>query len=218
MLLTDSQIRSAISEGKLSLEGFDENFLQPASYDLRLGQEAFTSSGRERINVQAKGSVLIEAGDFAVLTSFEKVRMPRDMAAHIGLRSHYARKGLMLLSGPQIDPGFEGILVLGVFNASPRDLLIPYKEGFCTVEFHQLSEEVKKPYQGPYQHQEGIPAIDLEYLIQMKGISFAEMIKTLSALGADVKDLARSVNVLKWTIPLIVGAGIGIIGIIVSIS
>ena len=218
MLLTDSQIRTAIQQGKLSLEEFDEGSLQPASYDMRLGKEAFTSSGREKVDVKSKGSVLIEAGDFAVLISFEKVQMARDMAGHIGLRSHYARKGLILLSGPQIDPGFKGRLVVGVFNSSPRDLIIPYKESFCTVEFHQLTEEVEKPYEGPYQYQEGIPPIDMEYLIQTKGMSFAEVIKTLSALGADVRDLSRSVNTLKWTIPIIVGVGIGTIAIIVSIS
>ncbi len=218
MLLTDAQVRSAIDLGKLIIEDFDARHLQPASYDIRLGAEAFTSSGRKKVDVRSKGTLLIEAGDFAVLRSYEKIGMPRDMAGHIGLRSYYARKGLILLSGPQIDPGFESRLILGVFNSSPRDLLIPYKEGLGTVEFYQLSQEVERLYAGPYQYQEGIPPMDMEYLIQTKGMSFAEMIKMLGALSADVKDLTRFVNVLKWTIPVIVAVGIAVIGIIVSLS
>jgi dCTP deaminase len=217
-LMTDREIQKTISSGELDIENFSERFLQPASYDMRLGGEAFTSTGREMINTKEKGILLIEAGDFAVVTTYEKLKLSRKTAGHIGLRSHYVRKGLVLLTGPQIDPGFEGILVIGVCNLSPRDIIIPYKESFCTVEFYELNEEVERPYSGQYQLQERISAKDIEFLTEAKGMSFAEVIKTLSALSVSMEDLSKSVNMLKWSITTVVVLGITIIGIIATIT
>jgi len=39
-------------------------------------------------------------------------------AAHTGMRSYYVRKGIAILSGIQIDPGWDAPLVLGLANLS----------------------------------------------------------------------------------------------------
>ena len=157
MVLNKEKIKKAISSGELVLENFSEESLQRASYDMRLGKEAYTSSGREQVDVEARGSLIIEAGDFAMVTTHESLKMPLTMTGHIGLRSYFTRKGLVLLSGPQIDPGFEGLLVIGLCNLSLTDIIIRYKEPFCTIEFLKLIEPVKEPYKGPYQRQTGYP-------------------------------------------------------------
>lgn len=43
MLMTDEEIRRSKEEGEFSLEPFGESCLQPASYDLRVGNHAFAS-------------------------------------------------------------------------------------------------------------------------------------------------------------------------------
>lgn len=222
MLLTDGQIREAMAQGKLQIENFSEDSLQPASYDMRLGEEGITSSHREKVNPAAKGLFIIPAGDFALVTTHERVKLTSRVAGHIGLRSHFARKGLVLLSGPQIDPGFGGVLVLGLSNLSPTDAVLPYKEKFCTVEFYELSEEAKEPYRGEYQGQEAISGRDLEILVEAQGMTFGQVITTLNALAADVKALTESVNFLKWAIPAMIGFGAvlttGIVGAVVALS
>ncbi len=225
MLLTDGQIREAMARQMLHIENFSEDSLQPASYDMRLGQEAITSSQRERFNPADKGLLTIPAGDFALVCTHEAVRLSPRMAGHIGLRSHYARKGLVLLSGPQIDPGFEGVLVLGLNNVSPSDAVIPYKERFCTVEFYELNEDARDPYRGEYQRQPGISGRDLELLVEAQGMTFGQVIKALNALTVDVRSLADSVKNLRTTVLLIVGAigvvmavGLSVMGTLVAID
>lgn len=222
MLLTDKDIKQGIESGELIIEHFSEDCLQPASYDMRLGEEGITSSGREKVNPQDKGLLTIPAGDFALVTTHERVKLKPRIAGHIGLRSHYARKGLILLSGPQIDPGFQGVLVLGLNNVSPSDLVIPHKEKFCTVEFYRLNEEPLRPYAGEYQDQSGISGRDIEILAEAQGMTFGQVIKALSAVAGDVKSLAESVNFLKWAIPIMIGLGTAvtsaIVGAIVAVS
>jgi dCTP deaminase len=185
---------------------------------MRLGEDAFTTTSDERVNPQEKGILLIQAGEFAVVTTHERIRLSARMAGHIGLRAHYAKHGLVILSGPQIDPGFEGVLVVGLCNLSPTDIVIPYKEPFCTVQLYRLHEEATHPYKGKYQGQDRIPADDIEALRRGKGMTFGEVTRMLSALAQEVSGLARSVKMLEWLIPAIVGLGIAVIAVIVGIK
>ncbi len=202
MLMTDGMIRSAIQDGNLQIQNFSESCLSPASYDARLGEQAITSTSREKINPANKGLLTIPAGDFALVTTHEKFKLSAIIAGHIGLRSHYSKKGLAILSGPQIDPGFVGVLVVGLSNLSPRDITIPYKERFCTLEFYKLAEPALTPYQGEYQQQDGILPQDLENLVDAQGMTFGQVIKLLGDLTANVKSLSDSVSFLKWLIPI----------------
>lgn len=218
MMMNRDQIKRAIEEDLLTISDFSEDCLQPASYNFRLGNEAITSSRREKEDPSRKGLFTIPAGDFALVKTFEHVKLSPSAAGHIGLRSHYAKKGLDILAGPQIDPGFDGYLVLGLTNLSPRDITIPYKGDFCTVEFYRFSEPVSKPYVGEYQGQPGIMPRDLEILVDSQGMTFGEVIRSLSSLSANVSDLSRWVKLLAWAIPAIVAIGIAVIGIIVAIK
>jgi len=201
-LMTGKDIQQALAANRLHIDGFDQRSLQPASYDMRLGAEAITSTLRERINPAQKGLLIIASGDFALVTTHERITMPMDMAGHLGLRSHYAKKGLVLLSGPQIDPGLKGVLVLGLSNLSPRDVAIPYKDPLCTVELFSLDNPAEKGYEGEYQEQSGISPRDLENLVEAQGMTFGQVIKTLSELSLNVKSLSDSVSFLKWFMPL----------------
>lgn len=202
MLMTSDMIRSTMQGGELGISNFADSCLQPASYDTRLGEEAITSSTREKINPKNKGLLTIPAGDFALVTTHERFEVSANVAGHIGLRSHYSKKGLVLLSGPQIDPGFSGVLVVGLSNLSPRDLTIPYKERFCTIEFYKLAEPASELYHGEYQSQTGIMPQDLENLVEAPGMTFGQVIKLLGELSRNVKSLSESITFLKWAIPI----------------
>jgi dCTP deaminase len=218
MLMNSDQIKEAIKEDLLTIDEFSEECLQPASYNFRLGNEVITSSRRDKEDPSRRGLFTIPAGDFALVKTFERVRLSARVAGHIGLRSHYTKKGLDILAGPQIDPGFNGYLVVGLTNLSPRDITIPYKEEFCTVEFYEFTEPVSNPYDGEYQGQTGIMGKDLELLVDSQGMTFGEVIKSLGTLSASVGDLSRWVKFLAWAIPTIVVVGLTVIGVIVFLK
>jgi dCTP deaminase len=118
--MSDGEIRSAVDNGELGISDFADHCLQPASYDLRIGSPSLRSGDTTEIDVERERSIVLNAGQFALMNTYESVKLPADIAGHIGVRSYYTREGMILLAGLQIDPGFEGHLVLGVYNASPR--------------------------------------------------------------------------------------------------
>ncbi|MGH6629910.1 MAG: dCTP deaminase domain-containing protein, partial [Burkholderiales bacterium] len=160
----------------------------------------------------------IEPGECAVLESRERIELGAVIAGQLGLRSEYARQGLLMLSGPQIDPTFRGVLVVRLVNLAPKPIALAYEAPFLTVQFFRLSKPVGQPYTGPQQGQTGIGARDIQELAQTEGLTLGQVIKTLTALARDVAELRGSVNRLSWAVPVIVGAGIMIIAVLVALK
>lgn len=152
--LVDKEIKKAVDDDELEISDFSDTCLQPASYDLRVGEEGFTLSAGRMISIQSEGVLEIHPGDFALVMMHEKLRLPANMVGRFGIRSAYARMGLLATGGPQVDPGFEGKLIIGIVNFSSQSIKLPYLAPFCTLELQRLRCSASTPYAGPYQGQE----------------------------------------------------------------
>lgn len=203
MLLGDEEIRSAMEDGEILIDEFSEHCLQPASYDLRVGEKLLASHSDREINLAEQGSARIRAGEFALLNTFERLELSPSMAASIGIRSYYTRKGLILLAGSQVDPGYEGYLTLGVYNASPRDFTLEYREPFSTIEFHGLNQPVAEPYESSSaQKSADIPKEDKDYLRTLETESLSEMSESVRQLSENMQTLTTITY--KVVLPILV--------------
>lgn len=217
-MLTDTEIRDAVAAGGLGIDPFDAECLQPASYDCRVGSQAFLSGTDAVADVANKGLVIIEPGEFAVLTTREAVACSSQYAAQLGLDSKYARQGLVLLSGPQIDPGFHGVLIVRVTNLAPRRITLTFEAPFLTVQFFRLAHAVEKPYTGSRQGQTGLGQTDIEELTHPDSPTLGGMVKSLTALASDVGDLKTAVKWMAWAVPVIVAIGMTVVGLVVGLK
>ncbi|MFQ5827108.1 MAG: 2'-deoxycytidine 5'-triphosphate deaminase domain-containing protein [Dehalococcoidia bacterium] len=220
-ILTDDEIKDAIKRGEIEINPFDEeNQLQGSSYDLRLGKRGIISRAitleelkgkiaREEVReipIDKEESITIPGGAFALVSSLERVRLSKMHAGHIGMRTYYIRKGLALLSGLQIDPGWDAPLIFGLANLSPRGITLDYMDPLCTIEIHRLNREAHKSYEGPYmaQQREGrIPTADKDYLRTIETMSVTDLTRSLIDLSSSIENLGRWVRGF-W-------AGIGIL-------
>ena len=217
MILTDRQIKEAIDSGAIVINPFDHAQVQSASVDLRVGEEGATTKTKRRVNIRENGFLILEPGDFGVISIYEELRLGPQYVGRIGLRSKYARKGLIATTGPQIDPGYHGRLTLGVTNLTPQTVSIPYKDDILTLEIHRLEEPAQHPYAGPYQDKLGLGPEDLEVIAEGDGMAFSEVLTTLRTLSANVGHLTSKMDTMQWVIPVILAVGIGIITILVTI-
>jgi deoxycytidine triphosphate deaminase len=224
MLMSDAQIKEALSKREIILDPPDFIKIEPASCDLSVGKRAFSSSSKDISFLSERGVLIIEPGEFAVIETRERVTLSAQIAGQIGLRSEYAQKGLLLLSGPQIDPGWPGILVVRVVNVAPRSIALTYQETFLTIQFFRLSQPVAKPYSGTRKG-DGITAKDIQELAETEGMTLGQVMKTLTALAVDVGELrtsvqglSTSVQRLSYSIPAIVALGLILIAIIVLLK
>ena len=218
MILSDRQIREAINNEEIIINPFYEKQVQAATYDLRVGNQGATTSTKKIIDIKKDGYLLLKPGDFAIITMFEELQLSNSYVGRFGLRSKYARKGLIATTGPQIDPGYKGKIIIGLTNLTPKPVSVPYKDDFVSVEFHKLDEPCENPYNGPYQGKTELGPEDIAMVVETESLSFSEVLTTLSSLSQNVGELASDVRMLKWIMPIIVTFGIAIIAVIVSLQ
>lgn len=218
MILNHQDIIKAHNDGGIVIAPFEEKQVQSATYDLRVGKQGATTSTKKLIDIQEAGYIALEPGDFGVVIVREEIRLGPQYAARFGLRSKFARKGLIATTGPQIDPGYHGRLIIGLTNLTPKPVSISYNDDFVSIEFHKLESETKKPYSGPYQDKMEIGPEEIEFITETESMALSEMLTTLGSLSSNVAELAAEVKILRWLIPAIVVIGIAVIGVIVSIK
>jgi len=127
MILAAQQIVEAYRRGDIMINPFEPDQVQGATYDFRVGEQGATTSSKKLVNIREAGYFLLQPGDFGIVTVLEEIRLGPQYAARFGLRSKYARKGLIATTGPQIDPGYQGRLIVGVTNLTPKPVSLPYR-------------------------------------------------------------------------------------------
>ncbi len=203
MILSNKDILNTCKNGSsIVIEPFFEELLQPASYDLRVGDQAASSAKKEVLDLTKTAFIEIMPGDFVIMLTHEKLALDLQHTARFGLTSSYARKGLLATVGPQVDPGFEGRLIIGLTNLSSKPIVLPYKDRFLTIEFHRLDQPSSTPYEGPYQGRDSLMPEDIKTALEREYMSQTEMMRILQTLVITVDNLKETVN---WKLPAVIG-------------
>ena len=148
MILSDADIVQEIQDGNLYISPVTDNQFQPASVDLRLGEEThdcrndrtYTFSRGPRFEPQREGYMYL-------CHSQETIGLPRHIGAKLHGRSSLARKGLAVhITGGWVDPGFLGELVFEVVNLSAKPIEIPIGQRIAQLTFHYLNRPADVSY------------------------------------------------------------------------
>lgn len=199
MLMIDAAIRVALARNELEIVDFSEDSLQGASYDFRIGHEILVSNRVASVDPEKTGAVRLEPGEFVLMTTLEKVKLGHSIAGNIGGKTYFTRKGLILLSGLQIDPGFEGVLAIAAYNSSPKSIVLEYGEKICSVQFFQLPAPVEKVYdpsRSPELRDGRLPRVEKDYFRDLEVQSLTEVQQELRQLTQNVSMLTTSVQAM----------------------
>jgi dCTP deaminase len=148
-LLVDADITTMAQNGRLIVDEFDSASLQTTSYDVRVGQRAIMGGSSIEIDL-TREKLTIEPGSYAGVISLEKFKLPNNVVAHLGSKRKFSYEGLILLTGCAVDPGYEGHLLFGVYNASTKRVVLPIRMKICNVIFWKMTIDVKPVAPDPY--------------------------------------------------------------------
>ncbi|MFH0863384.1 MAG: dCTP deaminase [Candidatus Altiarchaeota archaeon] len=144
-------------EGGL-IENFTIDCLGGAGYDLRVDRiYSLESDSRLGVNDRKTPDVqeimfekyAIPPGEYVLVETLEKVKMPPDVMARVLNRSTLFRCGCSLFNAV-VDPGFRGTLTFGLKNLSMRDFTIERGARIAQIVFEEVSGETAL-YDGKYQ-------------------------------------------------------------------
>jgi dCTP deaminase len=213
MILSHQQIKEYCKKGEIAIAPYEECQIQGASYDLRVGDQGGTTSGKKLVKINEAGFLTIKPGDFAIVITLEEIKLGAQYVGRFGLRSKFARKGLIATTGPQIDPGFHGRLIVGLTNLSPKPISISHKDDFLSVEIHRLEHPSEKPYDGPYQDKFELGPEEIEAITEREGMALSEVLTTLQSLSQNMGALTKDIDTLKW----VIGIGVAVVAIAMAV-
>lgn len=218
MILSATEIRAAVDSGGVNIQPFDEHSLEPASYDLHVGPEGYTSSRKDQvISIKNSGILVLAPGDFGMVVTDEVITLDTWHVGRFGLRSSLARQGVMAAVGPQIDPEFSGRLLVGLANLSPNPVALTYGDQFLSLELHKLN--VAAPgYVGPYQSRDRISSSDIDHFVKGEGVIYSDMVTTLRTLNVTVSELKTDLKARVGTLTWVVGVAVAVMAVAVTIA
>jgi dCTP deaminase len=171
-ILSGKQICNLVKRKKLVIEPFAPEFIQPASYDLRLGRKILASPlSSENLGMvieltEKNPNYQIHSGQMVGVLSLEKMQIPLSICA---------RRGINAFGGLQLDPGFRGRLTMNLLNVGPEPVTLTLHEPLFTVEFQKLEQPAEVGYSGPFQDQDDFPADQYNYILSARTTSLAEI-------------------------------------------
>jgi len=134
MQLSDGEIKSALEAGSVVIESFDNDRLQPASYDVLLGNE-FMIFDKHKIDVidprqdmskymtkivlEDGDCFILQPGEFALSVTRDNIGVDQGHSCQIIGKSSLARLGLIIhTTAGFIDPGNQLNITLELFNTN----------------------------------------------------------------------------------------------------
>jgi dCTP deaminase len=165
VVLSDRDIRAEIEGGRIIIDPYVPEAVQPSSVDLHLDRRfrVFRNNRYPFIDVREEQPELTELveiggdepfilhpGEFVLGSTLERVALPDDMVARLEGRSSLGRLGLLIHStAGYVDPGWDGNLTLELSNVANLPITLYDGMKIGQISFQRLSSPAEMPYGDP---------------------------------------------------------------------
>jgi dCTP deaminase len=162
VVLSDRTIRAEIDSGRIVVDPFDPDLIQPSSIDVRVDRRfrVFHNARYPYIDVRQPMDDLTEAvtvpgdrpfilhpGEFVLGQTLERVTLPDDLVARLEGKSSLGRLGLLIHSTAGfVDSGFSGNLTLELSNVANLPITIYHGMPIGQISFMRMDGPVEHPY------------------------------------------------------------------------
>jgi dCTP deaminase len=162
VILSDHSIREAIAAGRIQLDPSSEEYIQPASVDVRLDRyfRVFLNHTMPVIDVKKNleeltrlveiedgNSFVLHPGEFVLGSTLERVALPDDLVARIEGKSSLGRLGLLIHSTAGfIDPGWDGHITLELSNVANLPITLYPGMKIGQISFLAMTTPADVPY------------------------------------------------------------------------
>src|SRR5260370_930624 len=136
-MLLSNEIELFRQQNLLISGDFTEKNLRPAAYTLRIGEKFIDSKGKPGKLGNENPFFEMEPNSIVYVSTFEKLNLPYYIAARFNLRVKWVYKGILLGTGPQVEPGYCGYLSCPLYNLTNSPIRITYREDFATIDFER---------------------------------------------------------------------------------
>jgi dCTP deaminase len=162
VVLSDRDIRAEIAAGRIVIDPFVPEAVQPSSIDLHLDRRfrVFRNSRypfidvrvdqpdmTELVEIAGDDPFILHPGEFVLGSTLERVQLPNDLVARLEGKSSLGRLGLLIHStAGYVDPGWEGNLTLELSNVANLPITLYDGMKIGQISFQRLSSPAEVGY------------------------------------------------------------------------
>jgi dCTP deaminase len=162
MIFSDRTILEAIEDGRISIDPFDRDLVQPSSVDVRcdyyfrvfenhryplIDPKAVQVDLTKEVEASEDNPFILHPGEFVLGTTLETIHLGDDVVARLEGKSSLGRLGLLIHSTAGfIDPGFHGQVTLELSNVANLPIAIYPEMKIGQVSFYQMTTAAEHPY------------------------------------------------------------------------
>jgi deoxycytidine triphosphate deaminase len=121
---------------------YDSDHLKSASYKIHIGERIvyWDKNGERKENRLTAGETfMVAANSIVFIETREKFRLPHYIAMRFNLKIDNVHKGILLGTGPLVDPGFVGNLLIPLHNLTTNNYYFHCGQDFVWAEFTKTS-------------------------------------------------------------------------------
>ncbi|SIS53082.1 Deoxycytidine triphosphate deaminase [Thalassolituus maritimus] len=146
-LLNSSDIQKYVHVTSM-IAPFDSQHLKGASYEAKIGNEVIywdiDTKKKIKISLESKGDYFtLPPNSIAYVQIQEEFDLPPYIALRFNLKIKHVYRGLLLGTGPLIDPGYKGKINIPLHNLTANSYQFEFNEGLIWIEFTKLSPHPK---------------------------------------------------------------------------
>jgi len=140
-LLNSSDIHEYVTRTGM-IAPYDSKYLKSSSYEVQIGDEIiYWDDGGEKHHLRLcdGNEVVLKPNSLMFFKTKQTFRLPDYIAVRFNLRITNVHRGLLLGTGPLVDPGFEGQILIPLHNLTTNFYKFRIGESLIWVEFTKVS-------------------------------------------------------------------------------
>jgi deoxycytidine triphosphate deaminase len=146
-LLSANDIRRYVNTtGMISPFHDNDKQLKQAAYSVKLlGKCVYwdDEGKKQEFNVREKEEFILKRNSIAFVSLEPRFRVPYYIALRFNLQISHIHRGLLLGTGPLIDPGFDGRLAVPLHNLTMNDYVLRGGDDLIWIEFTKINIDKK---------------------------------------------------------------------------
>jgi len=195
-LVTGDALKEAVKT-ETFIKGGEAAAVETVKYDLRLGSTVLKAAYGLPMDIDRipEEKRWIEPGEVVFVVTAEQLELPPDMIAVLSPKRAITHRGIMVLGGFAIDPGYSGLLWFGLHNfASSRYPLISGTKLIACMFYRLDTEEAKNFQCVTGDAVTGFPDDLIELVKNYKPIELKGIQDELAETRTELQDLKKTLN------------------------
>ena len=198
-LITHEQLKKLVRDGEV-VSGGDPDAVEGIKYDFRLGNRFLKASlerpfdYRDLHTVDDRAKAKIEPGEVVFVMSEEKLHLPMNMFVVLSHKRKISHDGIAVMGGLCVDPGYQGYLLVGLYNFSSSPFAIEPGRKLIAGLFYQLDASETGEFPVPASKIADFPEELVKLIKSYQPVNLTTIAEQMAGMRNELSILQREIS------------------------